>query len=52
MKGTQSIMSQSLGDLNTLFGGPDYPQFQANPFYDYEDVIDSDEELDLESIVS
>ncbi|XP_057948304.1 serine/threonine-protein phosphatase 7 isoform X2 [Malania oleifera] len=38
------------GKLITLFSAPDYPQFQVNPYYDYEDVIDSDEELDLASM--
>ncbi|MQL70007.1 hypothetical protein Taro_002310 [Colocasia esculenta] len=37
------------GKLVTLFSAPDYPQFQVDAYYDYEDVIDSDEELDLTS---
>ena len=28
------------------------PHMQANPYYDYEDVIDSDEHLDLASMVT
>ncbi|KAI7753615.1 hypothetical protein M8C21_000676 [Ambrosia artemisiifolia] len=53
------------GKLITVFSAPDYPQFQAtedsfeaitprpkvNPYYDFEDVIDSDEELDLKKMV-
>ncbi|XP_021728252.1 serine/threonine-protein phosphatase 7-like isoform X2 [Chenopodium quinoa] len=40
------------GKVITLFSAPDYPQFQANPYYDFEEVLDSDEELDLASMVS
>ncbi|XVF07901.1 hypothetical protein REPUB_Repub06bG0179100 [Reevesia pubescens] len=48
------------GKLITLFSAPDYPQFhfeaiaprpKVNAYYDYEDVIDSDEDLDLASMV-
>ncbi|KAI0503877.1 hypothetical protein KFK09_014820 [Dendrobium nobile] len=38
------------GKLITLFSAPDYPQFQVNAYYDFKEVIDSDEELDLESM--
>ncbi|XP_043712363.1 serine/threonine-protein phosphatase 7-like isoform X2 [Telopea speciosissima] len=38
------------GKLITLFSAPDYPQFQVNAYYNYKDVIDSDEELDFASM--